>query len=101
MSLNENFFEDTETFNATQGLAIAAAYVDEEETMLNPEKGELAFYYNEWGYDEQGEIFDRFEKIPHRQCTDEDLGLHGGKNAQFFPMSEKVKLVVEPYKHLY
>ena len=103
MSQNENFFKDTDTFSSDQGLAIAAAYMNSEDIAetLDPKKGELTFYLNEWGYDEQGEFFETYEKVPHRKCTDEDLGLDGGKNAQFFPMSTKIKQQVEEIKHLY
>ena len=103
MSQNENFFKDTDAFSPDQGFAIAVAYMNTKDVseVLDPKKGELAFYLNEWGYDERGEFVETYEKVPHRKCTDQDLGLDGGKNAQFFPMSAKIKEQVEEIKHLY
>ena len=48
--------------------------MDADENMLDLEQGELAFYRNEWGFDENGSFYDTYDKIESRRCTDQDLG---------------------------
>ena len=52
------------------GFALAVAFVDADENMLDPDQGELAFYRNEWKFDEEGNYIETYEKIQSRPCTD-------------------------------
>ena len=72
--MREDYFSETDVFDSSKGFAIAAAFVDANENKLDPEQGELAFYRNEWGFDENGSYVETYEKIPSRTCTDQDLG---------------------------
>ncbi len=101
VSTRESYYSDTEVFDSTKGLALAVGFVDADENLLDPDQGELAFYRNEWGFDEEGSFTDSYEKIPSRRCTDEDLGLDGGENSQFYPMSKSVKDQIRYYRDSY
>ena len=101
-SSRESLYSQTAIFDSQKnGFAIAAAFADYDGNMLDPEQGELAFYSNEWGFDEKGSYFESYNKIPSRPCTDQDLGWDGGNNSQFYPMSETVKKTVGFYRDHY
>ncbi len=61
-------------FSSNEGLAIAAAFMDADEEPIDPEKGELKFFENSWGIEDDGSYFENFEEIPSHICTDQDLG---------------------------
>ena len=101
LSTKESFFSDEEIFDSKKGLAIAVAFMDHDENMLDPEQGELAFYRNEWDFNEKGSFVETYEQIPSRPCTDQDLGWDGGDNSQFYPMSKSIKDQVGFYRDHY
>ena len=74
---------------------MAVGFHDVDENPIDPQKGELAFYRNEWSFDEAGEYVETYEKIPSRICTDADFGLDGGDTSQFFPITGYVKEIVD------
>lgn len=48
--------------------------------------GELAFYRNKWGFDDDGKFVESYDKIPSHPCTDQEFGLDNGDNPSFFGM---------------
>ena len=58
-TINENVYSDSDVFDYSQGLYFAVAftgYDNEREIMLDPSIGELEFYVEEWGKDEEGRV---------------------------------------------
>ncbi len=44
--------------------------MDADENMLDPDQGKLAFYKNQWGFDESGSYVETYEEIDSHPCTD-------------------------------
>ena len=97
-SVEENFFTGEDGFDANDGFALAVGFVDSDDNPMNPEKGELAFYRNEWGFNANGKFEETYEKIPSHICTDADFGLDGGETSLFFPITGTVKELVDGYR---
>ena len=71
LSIEENFFTDTDTFGSENGLTIAAAFLSAKGTPVDPEKGELVFYSASWSANNYKET-----EIPSHSCTDEEFGFN-------------------------
>ena len=69
LSIEENFFTDTDTFGSENGLAIAATFYSAQGIPVEIEKGELVFYSVSWSTSDYKET-----KIPSHRCTDEEFG---------------------------
>ena len=73
------------------------AYDNEREEILHPSYGSLTFTTYEWGEDEKGEPFVKFENIPSHTCSKEELGLEGN-NSSFMPIVEENINIVSLYQ---
>jgi len=80
-SVEENFFTGADGFDSSNGFALAVGFVSSEDNPMDPEKGELAFYRNEWSLTEDGAYVETYEKIPSHICTDADFGYDGGETS--------------------
>ena len=78
---------------------MAVGFTDADDNPMDPERGELAFYRNEWGLNEDGGFVETYEKIPSHICTDADFGLDGVKTSHFFPITGSVKDLVDGYRN--
>ena len=75
-------------FDQAMGLNFAiafTAYDNEKEDILDPSYGSLTFTTYEWGLDENGDTFIKFDEIPSHVCSREELGLEGD-NSSFMPI---------------
>ena len=52
LSVEKNYFAEDEEFGSDQHLAIAVSFLDAEYKPMDEDRGELAFYVNEWGYND-------------------------------------------------
>ena len=93
--VEESFFTGADEFDTDNNFALAVGFHDVDENPIDPEKAELAFYRNDWSFNEDGEYIEIYEKIPSRVCTDADLGLDGGETSHFFPITGHVKELVD------
>jgi hypothetical protein len=66
----ESYYPPDEVFDASKDFALAVSFIDHYGNMLDPAKGEIAFYRNEWDFDEDGNYIETWEKIPSHVCTD-------------------------------
>jgi len=69
------------------------------ENILDPMIGELRFRSYEWGYDDQGDIFEKFTNFPTHVCSREELGLEGDpEKHKFMPTQPRSKSYVDLYQ---
>ena len=63
------------------------AYDNERENILDPSIGELVFKANQWGYDEDLEVYEETITLKSHTCSMEELGLtdSGSKARKFLP----------------
>ena len=101
LSQEENFYRETDVFSASQGLAIAIAFIDANGDPIDERYGELAFYRNTWGFDDNGKYVESYNKIPSHTCTDQEFGLDNGDNPSFFSMSDLQSQEIKSYRAYY
>ena len=79
-------------------MAVAfTSYDNEREIILDPSIAELEFYVEEWGKDENGQVFVNLFTISSHSCTPEELGLTGEKS-KFYPyLQDNIKDEVVRY----
>ena len=78
-------------FDASHGLAIAVgftAYALNNKEVFDESIGTLEFKAYEWGTDESGKKFVRFDPIESHFCSKEELGLEGN-SSNFMPPSQQ------------
>ena len=76
-STNVGYYDDDYVFDHTKGLFVAVAFTGwgDYEIMLPPSIGELVFYAEEWGLDENEKKYYNVTRLPTHTCTVEELGL--------------------------
>ena len=96
LSIEENFFTDTDSFGSDDGLAVAAIFLPRPGIPIDPERGELVFYSFSWdSFETSGSLKD---EIPSHSCTDEEFGFNKTENSRFYPMNGPIKERIEMHK---
>ena len=62
-------------------------YDNVREETLDPSIAQMEFYVEEWGKDEEGQVYNYERTIDSHSCTQEELGLIGEKS-KFYPYSQ-------------
>ena len=96
LSIEENFFTETDTFGSENGLAIAATFLPGKGIPVDPEKGELVFYSFSWDNDTTSGSIEK--EIPSHSCTDEEFGFNRTENSRFYPMTGSIKNRIEMHR---
>ena len=90
-----------EVFNTTMGLKIAVAFTQwgaEDATpgpILDKSIGRIAFYRENYGFDENNTFFYHYDELPSHYCTREELNLDKSTETEeniFYPIASRYEL---------
>lgn len=91
-AFQDNFFADSEEFNASENdFFVAAAitkYSSDPEPVERKEYGELLIEHYGWGNDNQGYAYGS-HPLDNHVCTDEELGITNGPDTIIYPIFQR------------
>ena len=88
--------------NVTQDFNFAVAftaYDNERENILDPSIGELVYKAYQWGYDDNGDVYEELVTLKTHVCSGVELGLADPAESNFLPFNnEGTKEEINRYK---
>ena len=86
----EKFYDVDDVMDMSQNFNFAVAftaYDNERENIIDPSIGDLVFIANQWGVNEDGEVYEETVTLKSHACSREELGLIDSEpaNSRFFP----------------